>query len=128
MNRKEAAEAWNVSEKAVKRICSYMQIDVKQIPEDTQPVYVPDKKVATDPHRFYTYVLEVINNPILHLEGVDDLILESCVTQLRKIGLIVAKNGCDPESTDYRDYVLSADRKAFYDWTRRRAKEEFGIL
>ena len=128
MNKREAAAAWRVSIKDVKRICKHMQIDVNAIPEDTQPVYVPDKRVASDPHRFYTYALTVINNPILHLEGVDELILASCVTQLSKMGLIVPKKGADPESSDYRDYVMSADRSAFYDWSGKRAQEEIGML
>lgn len=128
MNKKEAAEAWHVSVKDVKRICSHMQIDPSDIPADTQPVYVPDKRVASDPHRFYIYALTVINNPILHLEGVDELILESCVTQLSRAGLIVPKKGANPDSTDYRDYVISADRQAFYDWSDKRTKVEFGML
>ncbi len=128
MNRKEAAEAWHVSEKEVKRICEHMQLDVNAIPEDTRPVYVPDKRIASDPHRFYIYALAVINNPVLHLEGVDPLILESCVTQLSRTGLIVPKEGADPGSADYRDYVISADRSAFYDWSGRRAREELGLL
>ena len=70
----------------------------------------------------------MINNPILHLEGVDELILASCVTQLSKTGLIVPKKGADPESSDYRDYVISADRSAFYDWSGKRAQEELGML
>ncbi len=128
MDKKEAARAWHVSEKDVKRICEHMQVDVKNIPEDLQPVYVPGKKVKMDPHRFYIYVLEVINNPILRLEGVDEDILQSCVTQLRLAGLIVPRKGADPESTDYRDYVLSADRERFYAWSNSKARENFGML
>lgn len=128
MNMREAAAAWHVSVKEVKRICRHMRIDLNAIPEDTQPVFVPDKRVATDPHRFYIYVLTVINNPVLHLEGVDELILESCVTQLARSGLIVPKKGADSGSTDYRDYVISADRQGFYDWSGRRAKSELGMM
>ena len=128
MNKKEAAAAWRVSVKEVKRICKHMQLDVNAIPEDTQPVYVPDKRIASDPHRFYTYALTVIDNPVLHLEGVDQLVLESCVTQLCKAGLIVPKQGTDPASADYRDYVISGDRQRFYDWSGKRAKEELGML
>ena len=128
MNKKEAAAAWRVSVKEVKRICKHMQLDVNAIPEDTQPVYVPDKRAASDPHRFYTYALTVIDNPVLQLEGVDRLVLESCVTQLCKAGLIVPKQGADPASADYRDYVISGDRQRFYDWSGKRAKEELGML
>ena len=128
MNKKEAAAAWHVSVKEVKRICRHMQLDPNAIPGDARPVYVPDKRTASDPHRFYAYALTVINNPVLRLEGVDPLILESCVTQLSKAGLIVPKQGADPESTDYRDYVISADRQRFYDWSGKRAREELGML
>ena len=127
MNKREAAAAWRVSVKDVKRICRHMQINVNAIPEDTQPVYVPDKRVARDPHRFYIYALTVINNPILRLEGVDELILASCVTQLSRAGLIVPKKGADPESSDCRDYVISADRAAFYDWSGKRVRKGLGM-
>ena len=55
MNKKEAAAAWHVSVKEVKRICRHMQLDPNAIPEDAQPVYVPDNRTASDPHRFYAY-------------------------------------------------------------------------
>ena len=116
MNKKDAAKAWHVKEKDVKRICDHMQIDINNIPEDLQPVYVPAKELRKDPHRFYIYILEVINNPLLVLEDVDETIIQSCVTQLHKEGLIVPKKNADPESTNYRDYVLSADREKFYTW------------
>ena len=128
MNKKEAAVAWHISVKEVKRICKHMQLDPNDIPEDTSPVYVPDKRIAHDPHRFYTYALTVIGNPALHLEGMDELILQSSVTQLSKTGLIVPKAGADPGSADYRDYVISADRQGFYDWIGTRAKEQLGML
>ena len=128
MNKKEAAKAWHVNEKDVERICGYMQVDINNIPENLQPVYVPRREVKMDPHRFYIYVLEAIDNPCLRLEGADSDIIRSCVTQLRGIGLIVPKKGTDPDSSDYRDYILSADRELFYQWTNSKARENLNAL
>lgn len=128
MNKKEAAAAWHVSEREVKRICKHMKIDCANIPEDTKPVFVPDKWEALDPYRFYTYTLAVIENPALHLEGMDSLVLESCVTQLCKAGLIVLKKGADPSSADYRDYVISADRQKYYDWVGISSRQKIGMV
>ena len=43
----------------------------------------------------------------------DPVLMETCLEQLRKENLIVAKNGRDQESVDYRDYVISGDRQGF---------------
>ena len=128
MNKKEAAQLWNVPEKSVKKICRHMNIDVKNIPEDLVPVYVPEMHIRKDPHRYYIYVLEVINYPHLVLEGVDTDIIESCVTQLCQTGLIVPKKGKSPASADYHDYVITADRERFYEWYSSKAKQSLNIL
>ena len=128
MNKKEASQIWGVSEKDVKTICRHMEVDVKNIPEDLVPVYVPDKHVRKDPHRFYIYVLEVIDNPHLILDGVDENIIESCVTQLCKAGLITLKKGKDPASADYHDYVITVDRQRFYDWYDNKGKESLEAM
>ncbi len=128
MNKKEASKAWHVNVNDVVRICEHMQVDADHIPEDLEPVYVPRREVRTDPHRYYIYVLEVVGNPRLKLEGVDEDIIQSCVTQLSRIGLIVPKKGCAPDSTDHRDYILSADREKFYAFSNSRVKEKIGAL
>lgn len=110
MNRKQASIRWEVSEYEVSKICKHMNIDSKNIPEDTIPVYIPDKRYTKDPHRFYVFVLDVIINSHLEIEGIDPDILATCVEQLRETGLIVLKHGRAVGSVDYRDYMISANR------------------
>ena len=128
MNKKEAAKAWHVNKKEVERVCKHMQVDEKNIPENLQPVYVPSNQTRADPHRFYIYVLEVIANPVFHLEGYDETIIQSCVTQLHHAGLIVLKAGADPDSANYRDYLISADRERFYQWNRSKLNGTFDAI
>ena len=128
MNAKQAARAWEVSETEVERICEEMELDSDEIPEDTVPVYVPDRIYESNPHRYYIYLLEVIANTHLEIRGVDKSILETCVGQLKEKKLIVLKTGADPDSLDYRDYVLSAERSLFYEWYTYLTKDHMTLI
>lgn len=55
MNKKEAAHRWEVSEYEIRKICKYLNVDSKNIPEDTIPIYIPDGRYKKDPHRFYVF-------------------------------------------------------------------------
>jgi len=101
MNKKQAAERWEVSVYYVGKICKYLGISSRDIPEDTIPVYIPDKRYKADPHRYYIFVLDVIINTHLDLVNVDQDIIETCVVQLKNAGLIVLKHGKAEESVDY---------------------------
>ena len=41
----------------VQKICDKMKIDPENIPDDTIPVYVPDRFYESHPHRYYVYLL-----------------------------------------------------------------------
>ena len=128
MNAKQAARAWEVSETEVERICEEMELDSDEIPEDTVPVYVPDRIYESNPHRYYIYLLEVIANTHLEIRGVDKSILETCVGQLKEKKLIVLKTGADPDSLDYRDYVISAETNLYNDWCNSLVKESMTLI
>ena len=128
MNRAQASHTWEISEGDVDRICEAMGIDADSIPEGTVPVYVPNPLYESDPHRHYVYLLDVISNTHMEIRGVDKVILETCVAQLKEKKLIVLKAGADPESLDYRDYVLSAERSLFYEWYTYLTKDHMTLI
>ena len=128
MNVKRAASLWEVSESMVRKICKQMQLDPKNIPEDTSPIYIPDKRYTKDPHRFYVFVLDVIINSHLELEGIDPDIIATCVKQLRNAGLIVLKHGRAVGSVDYHDYMVSANRADFYNWKVAKMKSKIDMI
>ena len=128
MNRAQASRAWEVSEDEVQKICEAMGIDADSIPEDTVPVYVPDPFYAEDPHRFYLYLLAVISNTHMEIKGIDKHILETCVGQLLEKKLIVRKIGADPDSLDYRDFLLSPERALYNEWYGSFVKDSVSLI
>ena len=128
MNRAQASREWEISENDVTKICEGMGIDANNIPDGTVPVYQPDPDNETDPHRYYIYLLEVISNTHMELKGIDKRILETCVAQLKEKKLIVLKTGAEPDSLDYRDYVISPERALFYEWYNYLMKDKVTLI
>lgn len=128
MNTKQAARAWELSEDEVRTICKEMGIDANDIPDDTVPVYVPDRFYESDPHRFYIYLLDVISNTHMEIKGIDNSILETCVAQLKEKKLIALKAKADADSLDYHDYVISADRAVYNEWYSAMIKQSVTVL
>lgn len=128
MDKKKAAEYWEVTDGYVKKICKHMNIDPSNIPEDTVPVYVPDYRYTKDPHRFYIFVLDVIINSHLELEGFDLDIIKTCVLYLKQADLIVLKHGRNPDSVDYHDYMVSPNRELFYNWKNAKMRKKIDMI
>ena len=128
MNRKQASIDWEVSPRQVDKICKYMEIPSNNIPDDTIPVYLPDMRYKSDPHRFYIFVLDVIINTHLELVTVDKNTRETCVEQLKRAGLIVLKHGKNKSSVDYHDYMISPDRDLFYGWKNAKMKAKLEMI
>ena len=128
MNREEAARKWEMSKDDVETVCNGMGIDADDIPDDTVPVYVPNSLYETDPHRYYIYLLDVIGNAHMEIKGIDKDVLETCVGQLKERKLIVLKHGADPDSLDYHDYLLSAERAPYYEWYNYLMKDSATII
>ena len=127
MNLQQAAARWEVTEKTAKKLCENMQVDPENIPDDLRPVYKSDK-YGEDPHRVYLELLDVIMNTHLDLGETDPAVVKTCLAQLRKENLIVAKNGRDPESDDYHDYILIPDKEKYYAWYESRTKDTMKLL
>ena len=127
MNIQQAAVRWEVPVKTARRLCERMHADLENIPDDLRPIYTADQ-YGDDPHRVYLALVDVITNTHLDLDEIDPAVLETCLEQLRKEKLIVAKNGKDPESTDYHDYILTPDKEKYYAWYHCKAKTNLNIL
>lgn len=127
MNIQQAAARWEVTEKTARKLCERMHADPENIPDDLRPIYVADR-YRDDPHRLYLELLDVIMNTHLDLGETDPVVLQTCLAQLRKENLIVAKNGRDPESGDYHDYILTPDKEAYYTWYESKTKDNLSIL
>ncbi len=128
MNTTQAARAWELSEKEVRTICKEMGLDADNIPDDTVPVYVPDPLYESNPHRYYLYLLDVIANTHMEIQGIDKNNLETCVAQLKEKKLIVLKTGADPDSLDYHDYLMSAERAIYNDWYNSIIKDSMNLI
>ena len=128
MKVKEARDCWEVSIYQVRKICKYMGLDPKNIPKDTEPVYIRDKRYRKNPFRFYIFVLDVIINTHLRLVDIDEDIIETCVEQLRDLGLIILKRGRKKKSVDYRDYIISPNKELFYNWSDYNVKRKLELL
>ena len=128
MNRAQASRAWELSEIEVQQICDNMGINAENIPDDTIPVYVPDHVYDGDAHRYYIYLMDVISNTHMEIQGIDKDILETCVAQLKEKKLIVLKRGANLDSLDYRDYLVSAERGIYNEWYGFFVKDSMSLI
>ena len=128
MNAAQASRAWELSESEVRTICKEMGVDADNIPEDTVPVYVPDRLYESNPHRYYIYLLDVISNTHMEIRGIDKNILETCVAQLKEKKLIVLKTEADADSLDYRDYLISAEPALYSEWYNSLLKDSVSFI
>lgn len=127
MNITQASRAWEIPESDVESICMEMGIDADDIPDDTVPVYLPDRFYESNPHRYYIYLLDVISNTHMEIKGIDKITLETCVAQLKEKKLIVLKAGADPDSLDYHDYLISAERALYNEWYNSLIKDSMSF-
>ena len=128
MNKAQASRVWETTEEKVQKICDKMKIDPENIPDDTIPVYVPDRFYESHPHRYYVYLLEAIANTHMEIQGIDRDVLETCVAQLKEKKLIVLRKSADPDSLDYHDYLISAERAVYDEWYASFMKESTSLI
>ena len=128
MNVTEASHKWEISEKEVDKICREMGIDADNIPDETVPVYLPDRLYEENAHRYYIYLLDVISNTHMEIKGIDKDILETCIEQMKEKKLIVLKTGADKDSLDYHDYIMSADVEAYNGWYNSLVKDSMSFM
>ena len=121
-NKSQAKEKWNLTDREVKAICEYYGFPivkgVYQIPEDTVPIYIPDKRYIKSELRQYLFVADAIHkkvtiDPKLIDSSVDEI--RTAVRVLRNKRLIELIDGRGANSLDYKDYMLGLD---FAGWKR----------
>ena len=83
------------------------------------------KKIHTDSTFF---ILDVIINTHLKLEGIDTDIVATCAEQLNAAGLIVLKHGRPKDSIDYHDYMVSANQTEFYNRQSAKTKNKIEFI
>lgn len=128
MNVTQASRKWELSENKVRAICKEMGLDATNIPDEAVPVYVPDPLYESNPHRYYLYLLDVIANTHMEIKGIEKNSLETCVAQLKEKKLIVLKTGADPDSLDYHDYLMSAERDVYNEWYNSLVKDSMNLI
>lgn len=136
-NKRQAKEKWHLTDREVKAICEYYSFPIVkgayQIPEDTVPVYIPDKRCMKSELRQYLFVADAIHKKVT----IDPKLINSSVDEIRTVvrvlknkHLIELIDGRAADSLDYRDYILGLD---FTEWKRdatdnlKTLKEVLGI-
>ena len=122
MTKKQAKTKWFLTDREVDGICNYYGFTkVKgqfQIPEDTVPVYIPDKRYLKNDLRLYLFVSDAIHRKLKlvpELFNSSDDEVRTIVRVMGDKGLIERIDGRPNESLNYQDYILGIE---FVDWKR----------
>lgn len=131
MTKKQAKTKWFLTDREVDGICNYYGFTkVKgqfQIPEDTVPVYIPDKRYLKNDLRLYLFVSDAIHRKLKlvpELFNSSDDEVRTIVRVMRDKGLIERIDGRPNESLNYQDYILGIE---FVDW-KRNATDNFKLI
>lgn len=138
MTKKQAKSKWHLTDREVDGICDYYGFTkVKgqfQIPEDTVPIYIPDKRYLDKELRLYLFVSDAIHKKLLlvpKLINSSDDEIRTIVRIMKDRGLIERIEGKPKDSLNYQDYILGLE---FAEWKRNATdnfkliKELFGIV
>ena len=129
MNKKQAMSVWNVTRREVHEICEYYGIKKEEgqysIPEDTVPIYIPDKRYLKQDLRVYIFVADAICRKLQiapELFNSSDEEIKTVVRVMRNEELIVLLEGRQETSLDYRDYMPGIKLSAWKREERNRLK------
>ena len=111
---------YNLTKREVDGICEYYGIKKNkgkfQIPDDTVPVYIPDKRYVDKEFCLYMFVADAIRKKVTLVPELfyskDDEV-KTVVRVMRDKGLIERLEGKPKESLEYQDYILGPE---FADW------------
>ena len=131
MTKKQAADAWQLSEREVGGICEYYgftKVNGRfQIPDDTVPVYIPDKRYLKNDLGLYLFIADAIYKKLRivpELFHSSDEEVRTAVRVMRERNLIVRIEGRPVNSLNYQDYILGPE---FADW-KRNATDNFKLI
>jgi len=133
MTVSEASQKWNLTKKEVYGICQYYGFPKKgirgsyQIPSETVPVLIPDKRYLRNPLRCYLFACEAIEKKLtivydlIHTEADE---VKTAVRELKSKNLIILIEGRE-DDLDYKNYMLGIE---FRDWRTRNTKGKVELL
>lgn len=131
LTKKQFQMKYNLTKREVDGICEYYGIKKDkgqfQIPDDTEPVYIPDKRFVKKELRLYLFVSDAIQRkvklvPALFYSTDDEV--RTVVRAMRDNGLLVRIEGRPEDSLEYQDYILGPE---FADW-KRSATDNFKLV
>lgn len=129
--KKQFQTKYNLTKREVDGICEYYGIKKEkrqfQIPDDTEPVYIPDKRFVKKELRLYLFVSDAIQRKVKLVPelfySTDDEV-RTVVRVMRDNGLLVRIEGRPEDSLEYQDYILGPE---FSDW-KRSATDNFKLV
>ena len=131
LTKKQFQMKYNLTKREVDGICEYYGIKKNkgkfQIPDDTVPVYIPDKRYVDKEFCLYLFVSDAIHKKVKLVPelfySTDDEI-RTVVRVMRDKDLLVRIEGRPKESLEYQDYILGPE---FADW-KRNATGNFKVI
>ena len=131
LTKKQFQLKYNLTKREVDGICDYYGIKKNkgqfQIPGDTVPVYIPDKRYVDKEFCLYLFVADAIRKKVILVPelfySTDDEI-KTVVRVMRDKRLIERLEGRPEESLEYQDYILGPE---FADW-KRNATGNFKVI
>ena len=131
LTKKQFQIKYNLTKREVDGICEYYGIKKNkvqfQIPDDTVPVYIPDKRYVDKEFCLYLFVADAIRKKVKLVPelfySTDDEI-RTVVRIMRDKELLVRIEGRPEESLEYQDYILG---HKFAYW-KRNATDNFKLV
>ena len=131
LTKKQFQLKYNLTKREVDGICDYYGIKKNkgqfQIPDDTVPVYIPDKRYVDKELCLYLFVADAIRKKVILVPelfySTDDEV-KTVVRVMRDKRLIERLEGRPEESLEYQDYILGPE---FADW-KRNATANFKVI
>ena len=125
LTKKQFQTKYNLTKREVDGICEYYGIKKNkgkfQIPDNTEPIYIPDKRFVNKELRLYLFVSDAIQRKVKLVPelfySTDDEV-RTVVRVMRDKGLLVSIEGRPEDSLEYQDYILGPE---FADWKRNAA-------
>ena len=131
LTKKQFQTKYSLTKREADRICEYYGIKKEkrqfQIPDNTEPIYIPDKRFVKKELRLYLFVSDAIQRKVKLVPelfySTDDEV-RTVVRVMRDKGLLVRIEGRPEESLEYQDYILGPE---FADW-KRSATDNFKLV
>ena len=131
LTKKQFQTKYSLTKREADRICEYYGIKKEkrqfQIPDNTEPIYIPDKRFVNKELRLYLFISDAIQRKVKLVPelfySTDDEV-RTVVRVMRDKGLLVRIEGRPEESLEYQDYILGPE---FAEW-KRNATGNFKVI